>query len=53
MAITEKRAERQAKGKNKSESHELDRMGSVAGPDLGVSLLFLTQTLKCAALVLP
>lgn len=49
MATTRKRAETQAKGKNKSESCRLDRTSSEAGTDLGVSLLFLTRTLQCAA----
>lgn len=49
MATTQKRAERQAKGKNKSESHRFDRTSNETGTDLGMRLLFLTQTLHCAA----
>lgn len=36
-----------------NESHGLVRMNSEARTDLGASLLFLTQTLQCAARSLP
>lgn len=49
MATTRKTAERQTKGKNKSDSYGLDRTSNETGTDLGAKLLFLTQTLHCAA----
>lgn len=49
MASAGKRAERQAKGKNKSESRGLAGTSSKAGSDLGVSLLVLPQAAQRAA----
>lgn len=49
MASAGKRTERQAKGKNKSESRGLARTSSKAGSDLGASLLVLPQAAQRAA----
>lgn len=51
MATKWKRPERQAKGKKKikKQSPRFIRTSRGTGTDLGASLLFLTQTLHCAA----